>query len=333
VTGDADGGRLQAAEATAAGELLQPLMSEAFVSAHPDLFEKVFHAAGAIAMCCSHEVGCLAPTHPLRHLALRCQSVSLPPLIPRAHNIPHASHAQPVQAFPLHFGPVGASFLGLFASEQLSQKVRSSAAGPLMVLRQPGCTAAVLAAAGGEGAVDAVIAAAKNEGGLLQGTAFMVLAELAGADDAVRERAASADAALLPLAVERMSAAAAGAASPDALYVCQGVLHLLSKLTAPCIPAAACAHAVATPGLAVAAVDLLMALGSEKWAAARQEWAAARQESAAAEEAPLCEELEAAILTTLAMLMRAAGIARPSAFDALTSRGALPRVLALLRSA
>jgi hypothetical protein len=59
-TGGADGGRLQAAEAAAAGELLQPLMSEAFVSAHPDLFDKVFDANVAVAGCCSEEVGCLA---------------------------------------------------------------------------------------------------------------------------------------------------------------------------------------------------------------------------------------------------------------------------------
>jgi hypothetical protein len=326
-TGGADGGLLQAAEATAAAELLQPLLSEAFVSAHPDLFDGVLDAGGAIARCCSREVGVWHQRSPCA--ALRCvvkalilHHCSLEPATSRTHSM------QPLQAYPLYFGPVGASFLGLFVSEQLSRQVRYEAAQPLVVtLGHPGWAAALLAAAGGDGAVDGLIAAVKREGDLLQGSAFWVLAELAGDDDSVRARVASADVALLPLAVERMSAAAAGAASPDALYVCRGALRLLSKFTAGSIPDAARAHALATPGLAAAAVDLLMALGSEEWAMLRQEWTVTKEERA-----PSWEELEAAILMMLMQLMWAGGVVYASAFDALTSRGALPRVLALLQN-
>jgi hypothetical protein len=326
-TGGADGRPLQAAEATAAGELLQPLLNEAFVSAHPDLLDMVLDAVGAIARCCSDEVGIWQQCSP--RAALRCVVNGLhpAPLIPRACNIPH-DHAQPLQAFPLYFGPGGASFLHLFASEQLSQEFRGRAAKALVrTLGQPGCAAAVLAAPGGEGLVGALIAAAKCEGDLLQGRAFVLLAELARAHNGVRERVASADAALLPLAVERVRAAAAGATSQDPVVALQGPLLLLCNLVASKEPISLRARALATPGLAAAAADLLMALSSEAWAAARQEWSAANEEWA-----PSWEELEAAILMVLGSLMSAGGGVRASAFYALTTRGALPRVFVLLRS-
>ena len=220
--------------------------------------------------------------------------------------------------------------LGIFHNERSRPQTRKGAAGTLLrALRWPGCATAVLAAAGGEGAVDALVAAAKREGDPHQGSAFSVLDALAAADSGARERATSAAAALLPVAVAQIRAAAAGAASFDAVMAFQGPLLLLNTLTAATeATASARARALAAPGLAAAAVDLLMALGSKEWAAVREEWAASRPNWA-----PLWEELEIAILLTLAWLMLFEGrVARASAFDALTSRGALPRVFALLRS-
>jgi hypothetical protein len=212
--------------------------------------------------------------------------------------------------------------LGLILSERLSVQTQNSGAGFLTsTLCHPGCAAAVLAAAGADGAVDALIAAAKCEGDPeQQGRAFLVLAELAGADEGASERAASADAALLPVAVASMRAAATATASCEAAVAFQGPLLLISKFLMSTAPASVRARALAAPGLAAAAVDLLMALGSEERAAAMLDWQAT------------AEEVETKILEVLVALIVADGVARASAFDALTSRGALPRVLALLRS-
>ncbi|GBF88219.1 hypothetical protein Rsub_00931 [Raphidocelis subcapitata] len=84
-------------------------------------------------------------------------------------------------------------------------------------------------------------------------------------------------------------------------------------------------QSAAAPGAAssstVAAAGLLVALASEEWAATREEVGDA------------CEQLEAEILLALASLMAASPVCYTQAFEALTSRrGALPRVLALLRS-
>jgi hypothetical protein len=59
LTGSAEGGLLEEAQAAAAAELLQPLLREAFVAAHPELFAKTMEASGTIAESCSHEVGYL----------------------------------------------------------------------------------------------------------------------------------------------------------------------------------------------------------------------------------------------------------------------------------
>ena len=221
---------------------------------------------------------------------------------------------------------MGASLLGLFLSERLSQRIRDDAAWELMsTLTRRGCAAAVLAAAGGEGAVDALIAAAKREGDAVHvGNAFLVLGRLAEADVVVRERAASADAALLPVAVARMRAAAAGAASFDAVLAFQGPLLLLNKLT---MATAASARALATPGMAAPAVDLLMALGSEEWAAVKGEWTAEKEEWMLSWARMKNDTLMMLTASTLAGKVACAAV-----FDAVTSRGALPRVLELLRS-
>ncbi|GBF88220.1 hypothetical protein Rsub_00932 [Raphidocelis subcapitata] len=181
------------------------------------------------------------------------------------------------------------------------------------------------AAPGAEGVVEALIAAARREEGPARSNAFIILAELTRFDADAAERATSTDAgaALLALAVERMqSAAAPGAASPSAALELLGPLRLLNDVARPAAPAAARARACATPGLAGAAADLLVALASEEWAATRDEV-----------ERP-CQQLEADTLLVLASLMGAASpVCYTQAFEALTlRRGALPRVLALLRS-
>jgi hypothetical protein len=109
--------------------------------------------------------------------------------------------------------------------------------------------------------------------------------------------------------------------------MCQAVLRLLIRITSRKVPAAARAHALATPGLAAAAVDLLMALGSEDWAAAKEEWQAESAESKAC-----WEDLESTILMVLSVALWAGEAASAAAFDALTSRDALSHLLALLRS-
>jgi hypothetical protein len=231
---------------------------------------------------------------------------------------------------------MGAIALGLFLSEQMSPLARDSAASALVgALGLPGCAAAALAAAGGVGAVDALIAAAQRDGDPQQDKALLLLAQLAEADDGARERATSAAEALLPVIVEQIRAAAAGGASFGSVMTLQGPLLLLRKLVGSTAESTLeHAQALATSGLAAAAVDLLMALGSEEWAAAREEWTAAREEwTAAREEWTLTwEELEAAMIAALVAVMSAGGTAGASACDALSSRGALSRVLTLLRS-
>jgi uncharacterized membrane protein YgcG len=204
------------------------------------------------------------------------------------------------------------------------RRLNHLAAGPvLQVLSRPYCTAAVLAAAGAGGAVEALVAAAKREGDPHQANAFFALDAVAGADDGARERVAS-DAALLSIAVEQISAAAAGAASCDTVHVCQAALRLLNRLIDISAPAAARAQALATPGLAAATVGLLMALGSEEWApaAVMEAWEAQRQ----VWEGPWWS-LEAATLMAVAVLIRAGRVSCVPSFSAL-----VPRVLALVRS-
>jgi hypothetical protein len=57
LTGGAEGGQLQEAEAAAAAELSRPLLSQAVAADHPDLFGTAMEVGGTIAACCSDEVG------------------------------------------------------------------------------------------------------------------------------------------------------------------------------------------------------------------------------------------------------------------------------------
>ena len=174
--------------------------------------------------------------------------------------------------------------------------------------------------------MDALVAAAVLvEGCPLEGRALSVFAALVHAHAGASGCAASDW--LLPFIVGRMRAVAAGAASRGAALKCQGVLRLLTTLTLPSVGAAARAAVLATLGLVAAVVDLLVALGSQEWAAVREEWEAERGASV-----ELWEELERPLLMTLVALIPRGGAGRDSPLGALTSRCALPRLVALLRS-
>ncbi|GBF99386.1 hypothetical protein Rsub_12319 [Raphidocelis subcapitata] len=216
----------------------------------------------------------------------------------------------PCQGF---FVAVANGLLELFLNGQLSTHVGGIVAQLLLMLMdRPGCAAALLAAPA-EGAVEAFIAVAQREEEPYRSNAYAILAQLAAANADAAERAASA---LLPLAVERLrSGAAAGAASRITAAAMLGPVRLLYQVTL-----SAPAAARATPALAGAAVGLLMALGSEEWAATREEVGVT------------CDRLEADLLLMLAALLQLVESAYPLAFQALASHGALPRVLALLRS-
>ncbi|GBF94899.1 hypothetical protein Rsub_08142 [Raphidocelis subcapitata] len=275
----ADGmeGVLEGAAAAAAAELLQPLLNEAFLIAHPDLYRLTVRSVKIVFNSFSSE------------------------------------------GLPCILGPVGASLLALFLNRQLTQVARSVAAAPLLdLLDRPGCAAALLAAPAAKGAVKALIAVAKHEGAQNQSEAFYMLAQLFGADAAAAERAASA---LCPLAVERLrSGTAAGAASVATAVALAGPARLLSSVAGLAAPDAVRARAATTPGLAGAVADLLVALGSEEWIAAREVLGAP------------CDGVEVEMLMVLGALMAQTRGAHAPTFEALTSRGALPRVLALLRS-
>ncbi|GBF94035.1 hypothetical protein Rsub_07303 [Raphidocelis subcapitata] len=271
----AEGG-LDGAEAAAAAELLQPMLSGAFAAAYPDLFSLTMHALLSTCLSCSTE------------------------------------------ALPLLLGPVGASLLDVFANARLSRQLRSAAAESLLsMLGVQGCAEALLAARGADGAVEALIAAAKREEEPHRGDAFHVLATLAGRNGAAAERAV---AALLPIARERIQrAAAAGAASRAAATALVEPVRFLQHVMLPSAPAALRARVLATPGLIGAVVDLLVALGSEEWAAAREEDGDTREQPE-----PFT------VLALVGFMSTPATYA--AVLEELTSRGALPRVLALLRS-
>ncbi|GBG00634.1 phosphatidylcholine-sterol acyltransferase [Raphidocelis subcapitata] len=276
----ADGLPGEAAAAAAAAELLQPLLSGAFVSAHPDLFTPTVQAVkSAILLCCSTEASAYI------------------------------------------FGPVAASLLDLFLSEQISWQIRRAAAELLVILlARRDCAAWLLAAPSAASAINTLIAAAKREGKPQQDSAFAVLAALAAADAATAERAGSPEAALLPLAVERIRS----------ITVCRpygsmgscdfGPLRLLRALMSTA-STVVCERAQQVPGLACAVIDLLMVLGSDEWAAMREELGVMA-----------LGQLESEILVVLAGLMASAPLNAPAYATLLSSRGALPRVLALLRS-
>ncbi|GBF94000.1 hypothetical protein Rsub_07268 [Raphidocelis subcapitata] len=268
-----------AAAAAAIAELLQPLLSGAFVSAHPDLF---------------------APTaEAVKSTFLLCRST---------------------EASACCFGPVAASLLDLFLTEQLSWQIRRTAAEPLVtLLAQRDCAAWLLAAPSAASAVDALIAAAKRDGEPQQDSAFTVLAALALVDAATAERASSPEAALLPIAVECIRSIAAHRPQGSMGRSGFGPLQLL-WVFGTAAPDAVRTRARAAPGLAGAIVDLFMALGSEEWAATREELGAA------------CEDFEAEMLEVLAGLLSSPLSNTPASAALLSPRGALPRLLAQLRS-
>ncbi|GBF98760.1 hypothetical protein Rsub_11166 [Raphidocelis subcapitata] len=275
---DGQGGSLQGAEAAAAAALLQPLLGEAFAAAQPDLFIQTLGHTLASALQCCN-----------------------------------------IEALPCLVGPVIASLLGPSRSEQLDPEIRFTAAEALAaLLLKPGCTASLLALHGDGGAAEALIAIAKRGGEPQQDRALALLAELAEADADTAERAASAEAALLPIAVERIRSAAADASTGSFGHFSLGPLRLMLVLTSTAVDAVR-ARAGAVPGLAGAAVDLLVALGAAERAAAQPD----AQERG---------EMVRQILVMLTNLMNEDPSTYTEVFDALTSRGALPRVLALLRS-
>ncbi|GBG00645.1 hypothetical protein Rsub_13430 [Raphidocelis subcapitata] len=160
-------------------------------------------------------------------------------------------------------GPVAAGLLDLFLGEQLSWHIRRAAAELLVTLLDlQDCAAWLLAAPSAASAVDALIAAAKREGEPQQNSAFAVLAGLAAADAATAERAASPEAALLPVAVERIRSLAAHPPPGSLGRSDFGPLHLLRALESAASGAVS-THARAAPGLAGAVADLLVALGFE----------------------------------------------------------------------
>ncbi|GBF97136.1 hypothetical protein Rsub_10323 [Raphidocelis subcapitata] len=278
---DSAEGGLEGAAATATAELLQPLLSGAFTSAHPDLFAQVAQAAISAAQCCSIE-------------ALPCVAV-----------------------------PAASSLLDLFFNVQLGVQTRSTAAEALAkLLYVTDCSASLLAAPAAEGAVEALIEAAKHEGDPQQDSACSVLAGLVTADAATAERAASPEAGLLPIAVERIRSVAAD--GPQGLVGRSffGPLRLLWVLAGSAAPDAVRARARAVPGLAGAAAKLLMALAAAERAAEADAQQAACQH----------EEMATQSLKLLWILMSGDFFTYAHAFDALTRSGALPRVLALLRS-
>ncbi|GBF97140.1 hypothetical protein Rsub_10327 [Raphidocelis subcapitata] len=270
---------LEVPAATAAAELLQPLLGGG-AAAHPHLFAQGAQAATSAAQCCS------------------------------------------VEALPFFAVPVASSLLALFFNEQLDSQTRSAAAEALLVLVVGDCAASLLAAPAAEGAVEALIAAAKCEGDPQQDSACSVLAALAADDIATAERAASPEAGLLPIAVERIRSVAAD--GPQGLVGRSffGPLRLLWVLAGSAAPDAVRTRARAAPGVAGAAADLLTALAAAQGTA----------EVAAQQAACQHEDLEEQSLSVLSGLMRAAPSTYAQAFDALTRSGALPRVLALLRS-
>ncbi|GBF95045.1 hypothetical protein Rsub_07546 [Raphidocelis subcapitata] len=218
--------------------------------------------------------------------------------------------------------PVAYSLLGLFFDEQLDTGIRSGAAEVLANLPpERGCAASLLAAPAAEGAVEALIAAAKREGDPHQDSAFVLLAVLAAADGATADRISSPEAALLPIAVERIRSLTAD--GPQSLVGRSffGPLRLLTVLTSAA-PDAARVRARAVPGLVAAAVDLLMAL------------AAAEQAAEAAAQRAAChhDEMATQCLAMLSEAMLADRLTRALAIGAMVSGSALPRVLALLRS-
>ncbi|GBF90251.1 hypothetical protein Rsub_03384 [Raphidocelis subcapitata] len=225
------------------------------------------------------------------------------------------------EGLPSLFGPVAASLLDLVLNEQLSWQTRNAAAEPLAELSQPGCAAALLAAPGAEGAVEALIAAAQREGdgeGDQEDIAFAVLASLAEADDATAERVGSAAAALLPAAAERVRGVAADGPPTDILLPCPfHAVRLLGALTSAASDAVRL-PARAVPGLADAAAGLLMALAAVEARALQDVWHH--------------DAIEERSLSVLSNVMGGAPSICATACDALTSRGALPRVVALLRS-
>ncbi|GBF94001.1 hypothetical protein Rsub_07269 [Raphidocelis subcapitata] len=163
------GATAAAAAAATAAELLQPLLSGAFVSAHPDLFALTAEAVGsALLLCRSTEAsaGCFGPV-----------ATSLLDL-----------------------------FLTEQLSWQIR---RTAAEPLVTLLAQRDCAACLLAAPSAASAVDALIAAAKRDGEPQQDSAFTVLAALALVDAATAERASSPEAALLPIAVECIRSIAA----------------------------------------------------------------------------------------------------------------------------
>ncbi|GBF97147.1 hypothetical protein Rsub_10334 [Raphidocelis subcapitata] len=256
---DSAEGGLEGAAATAAAELLQPLLSGAFTSAHPDLFAQVEQAAISAAQCCSIE---------------------------------------------------------------LDPQSRSAAAEALANLLAVGdCAASLLAAPAAEGAVEALIAAAKRGGDPQQDSAFAVLAALARADTATAERAGSPEAGLLPIAVEGVQRVAADGPQSLAGRSSFGPLRLLWVLM-NVAPRAVRARAMTAPGVAGAAADLLMALSAAERTA----------EAAAQQAACQHEEMAVEILWVLSRPMFGGPPTYAQGFEALTTRGALPRVLALLRS-
>ncbi|GBF98761.1 hypothetical protein Rsub_11167 [Raphidocelis subcapitata] len=267
-----EGGGLQGGEAAAeaAAALLQTARSAALVSANPSLVAQAFAAICSLFLCSGIE-------------------------------------GWPPEVVPI-VSKLAGGVLEYFLNQQLDSRIRSAAGGVVAsLLCQPGCAACLLAAPGAGGTVEALIAAARREGELQRDDAFALLAALVNADAATAERAASAEAALLPIAVERIRSGAAPL----------GPLRLVLALAIDNAGAVR-AHVRAAPGLGGAAVDLLMALGAAHLAVQQG--------------APQRQEMLVKVLWVLCYLMVDRSPAYPEVLDALTSRGALPRLLALLRS-
>ncbi|GBF97146.1 hypothetical protein Rsub_10333 [Raphidocelis subcapitata] len=221
-------------------------------------------------------------------------------------------------------GPLAFSVLDVFLNEQLDPQTRSAAAELLIcVLGVSDCVASLLAAPwpDADGIVGALIAAAKRRGQLQQDNAFAALAALVKADAATAERATSPEAGLLPIAVERIQSVAADGAKSLAGRSFFGPLRLLWALTSAA-PCRARGRVMVSPGVAGAAADLLMALSAAERAAQADGQQAACQHA----------EVASQSLAVLSNLMSADRFTYVRAFDALTRSGALPRVLALLRS-
>ncbi|GBF93043.1 hypothetical protein Rsub_05654 [Raphidocelis subcapitata] len=195
------GGVLDGAAGTAAGELLQPLLSEAFVTAHPDLFDgKVGPAVSrTVGCCCSEGFACF-----MGHVAAGLLAL----------------------------------FLSEQLSAEVHEYVSALLA---YMTTPSSRAAALLAAPGTECAVEALIAVATGEGegeGQKRDDAVRLLTHLAAADAAAAARGARA---LLPEAVERVqSAADAGAASGGTAAAVATPLALVKRFVQHA-PAAACA--------------------------------------------------------------------------------------------